>query len=81
MLENEGLLEQKGDRVNNGFWHSVLQRTGEEEQDRLILLQERPPHRSHSWCGRQWDPLLNKQPGFIWEWFLLQFSLVNTELA
>lgn len=42
-----------------------------------MLLQERPPHRSHSLYGRQWDLQLNEQTGATWEWFLLQFSLVN----
>lgn len=59
MLENQGLLEQKGDRVNNGL--QVLaecaaeNRWDTQEQDKLMLLQERPEHRSHSSYGRQRD--------------------------
>lgn len=82
-LENQALLEKKGDGVNNTPWSTAFGTLCCREQVRHTGAgQTHAPAGEASTdhiaqCGRQRDPPLNEQTGVTWEWLSLQLCLMN----
>lgn len=86
LLENQGLLKQKGDRVNNMPWCPGFGTVRCREQVRQRGRTDpgscrRGQHTDHRALREGNGTLLNEQRGVIRQWFLLQLSLLNAELS